>query len=62
MTVDASWCPERSGNRARKVTRRTAIPARYLLACADGHLDEDRGITNTRVEATHCPGDDHKDR
>ncbi|MET8208354.1 DUF1998 domain-containing protein [Streptomyces sp. NPDC005373] len=33
-------CTGRQGDRARKAMRRTAIPARYLLACADGHLDE----------------------
>jgi hypothetical protein len=33
-------CPGRSGNRTRKPARRTAVPARYLLACVDGHLDE----------------------
>ncbi|MFI5981991.1 DrmB family protein [Streptomyces sp. NPDC051555] len=33
-------CTGRSGNPSRKAMRRTAIPARYLLACADGHLDE----------------------
>lgn len=33
-------CTGRKGNRSRKPTRRTAVPARYLLACADGHLDE----------------------
>jgi len=26
--------------RTRKAARRAAMPARYLLACADGHLDE----------------------
>ncbi|WP_232837206.1 DrmB family protein [Lentzea terrae] len=33
-------CTGRTGNRTRKPTRRTAVPARYLLACVDGHLDE----------------------
>ena len=33
-------CTGRSGNRTRKPARRTAVPARYLLACVDGHLDE----------------------
>lgn len=33
-------CTGRAGNRARKPARRTAVPARYLLACVDGHLDE----------------------
>ncbi|QQM43668.1 DUF1998 domain-containing protein [Streptomyces liliifuscus] len=33
-------CTGRAGDGARKAMRRTAIPARYLLACADGHLDE----------------------
>nr|WP_221472584.1 DUF1998 domain-containing protein [Amycolatopsis umgeniensis] len=33
-------CTGRSGNRTRKPVRRTAVPARYLLACVDGHLDE----------------------
>ena len=31
-------CTGRTG--AGKVARRTAVPARYLLACAEGHLDE----------------------
>ncbi|MFJ5228850.1 DrmB family protein [Kitasatospora sp. NPDC088391] len=33
-------CTGRAGSAARKATRRTAVPARYLLACPDGHLDE----------------------
>ena len=33
-------CAGRAGNRIRKPARRTAVPARYLLACVDGHLDE----------------------
>lgn len=33
-------CTGRPGNRIRKATRRSAVPARYLLACVDGHLDE----------------------
>jgi hypothetical protein len=33
-------CTGRTGGRTRKPTRRTATPARYLLACVDGHLDE----------------------
>ncbi|MEU9002525.1 DUF1998 domain-containing protein [Streptomyces sp. NPDC048551] len=33
-------CTGRSGSHSRKAMRRTAVPARYLLACADGHLDE----------------------
>lgn len=33
-------CTGRVGGRSRKPTRRTAVPARYLLACVDGHLDE----------------------
>ena len=33
-------CTGRPGNRTRKAARRTAVPARYLLACVDGHLDE----------------------
>ncbi|MDI5968567.1 DUF1998 domain-containing protein [Streptomyces sp. SL13] len=33
-------CTGRAGSGTRKATRRTAIPARYLLACPDGHLDE----------------------
>lgn len=32
-------CTGRPG-RTHKASRRTAVPARYLLACADGHLDE----------------------
>ncbi len=33
-------CTGRTGDKARKAARRTAVPARYLLACVDGHLDE----------------------
>lgn len=33
-------CTGRSGGGVRKPQRRTAVPARYLLACVDGHLDE----------------------
>lgn len=33
-------CTGRKGSGARKATRRTAVPARYLLACANGHVDE----------------------
>jgi hypothetical protein len=33
-------CYGRSEGRRRGATRRTAVPARYLLACIDGHLDE----------------------
>lgn len=33
-------CTGRAGDRARRPTRRPAVPARYLLACVDGHLDE----------------------
>ncbi|MBL3668431.1 DUF1998 domain-containing protein [Streptomyces sp. M2CJ-2] len=33
-------CTGRAGERTRRPTRRTAVPARYLLACVDGHLDE----------------------
>ncbi len=32
-------CPGRTGQRKSKVPRQ-AVPARYLLACPDGHLDE----------------------
>jgi hypothetical protein len=32
-------CAGRHGDR-HKTARRTAVPARYLLACVDGHLDE----------------------
>lgn len=39
-TFEHTKCTGRSGNRSRKAMRRTAVPARYLLACADGHLDE----------------------
>ncbi|AWS44510.1 hypothetical protein DKM19_27335 [Streptosporangium sp. 'caverna'] len=33
-------CTGRRGDKNRKAARRTAVPARYLLACVDGHLDE----------------------
>jgi hypothetical protein len=33
-------CTGRAGDRSRRPSRRTAVPARYLLACVDGHLDE----------------------
>jgi hypothetical protein len=33
-------CTGRSGDSKRVAVRRTAVPARYLLACVDGHLDE----------------------
>jgi hypothetical protein len=33
-------CNGRAGKGKRKQARRTATPARYLLACVDGHLDE----------------------
>ncbi|GAA2110603.1 DUF1998 domain-containing protein [Kitasatospora saccharophila] len=33
-------CTGRAGDRMRRPTRRPAVPARYLLACVDGHLDE----------------------
>ncbi|MEV1107797.1 MULTISPECIES: DUF1998 domain-containing protein [unclassified Micromonospora] len=33
-------CTGRKGGGSRKATSRTAVPARYLLACVDGHLDE----------------------
>ncbi|WP_016697310.1 DUF1998 domain-containing protein [Actinoalloteichus spitiensis] len=33
-------CPGRSGSRSGKNASRAAVPARYLLACVDGHLDE----------------------
>ena len=33
-------CTGRSGGKDRKARRSAAVPARYLLACADGHLDE----------------------
>jgi len=33
-------CTGRAGSGNRKATSRTAVPARYLLACVDGHLDE----------------------
>jgi hypothetical protein len=39
-TFEHTKCTGRSGNRNRRPMRRPAVPARYLLACADGHLDE----------------------
>ncbi|MCC3766071.1 DUF1998 domain-containing protein [Streptomyces sp. UNOC14_S4] len=39
-TFEHAKCTGRSGNRSRKPMRRPAVPARYLLACVDGHLDE----------------------
>ena len=33
-------CTGRSGDSKRTAARRPAVPARYLLACVDGHLDE----------------------
>lgn len=33
-------CSGRAGDKTRGTSRRTAVPARYLLACVDGHLDE----------------------
>ena len=33
-------CYGRRGGRSPGAQRRTAVPARYLLACVDGHLDE----------------------
>ncbi|ADU49569.1 DUF1998 domain-containing protein [Intrasporangium calvum] len=33
-------CYGRKGQSGRKGVRRPAVPARYLLACPDGHLDE----------------------
>ncbi|MFJ6783875.1 DrmB family protein [Streptomyces yangpuensis] len=39
-TFEHAKCTGRSGNRTRKPMRRPAVPARYLLACVDGHLDE----------------------
>jgi hypothetical protein len=33
-------CTGRGGGGSRKAVRRPAVPARYLLACVDGHLDE----------------------
>ncbi|WP_244296590.1 DUF1998 domain-containing protein [Kocuria rosea] len=33
-------CTGRPGSGPRKARRQTAVPARYLLACIDGHLDE----------------------
>lgn len=33
-------CYGRPGSRSRGASRRPAVPARYLLACIDGHLDE----------------------
>ncbi len=39
-TFEHTKCNGRSGSRSGKAMRRTAVPARYLLACVDGHLDE----------------------
>ncbi|KQV20869.1 MULTISPECIES: DUF1998 domain-containing protein [unclassified Kitasatospora] len=39
-TFEHSKCNGRAGSRTGKAMRRTAVPARYLLACVDGHLDE----------------------
>ncbi|MFE2722832.1 DrmB family protein [Kitasatospora sp. NPDC059327] len=39
-TFEHTKCTGRAGSRARGTMRRPAVPARYLLACADGHLDE----------------------
>ncbi|MFF4427075.1 DrmB family protein [Streptomyces sp. NPDC001549] len=39
-TFEHTKCTGRSGSRSRKAMRRPAVPARYLLACVDGHLDE----------------------
>lgn len=33
-------CKGRAGDRSHKSGPRTAVPARYLLVCVDGHLDE----------------------
>ena len=33
-------CSGRAGARSRGTSRKPAVPARYLLACVDGHLDE----------------------
>lgn len=33
-------CYGRAGSKDRKARARPAVPARYLMACADGHLDE----------------------
>jgi hypothetical protein len=33
-------CTGRTGDHKRRAARRTAVPARYLLACVNGHLDE----------------------
>ncbi|GLX98733.1 DUF1998 domain-containing protein [Herbidospora sp. NBRC 101105] len=33
-------CTGRKGDKNRKPARRPAVPARYLLACVNGHLDE----------------------
>ncbi|MFF4418061.1 DrmB family protein [Streptosporangium sp. NPDC001559] len=33
-------CTGRKGDKSRQAMRRPAVPARYLLACVDGHLDE----------------------
>lgn len=38
--VKCTGRPGPAGGRARKAIRRPAVPARYLLACVDGHLDE----------------------
>ncbi|MGW2540708.1 DrmB family protein [Kitasatospora sp. NPDC001574] len=39
-TFEHSKCNGRAGSHTGKAMRRTAVPARYLLACVDGHLDE----------------------
>ena len=59
-------CTGRTG--AGKAARRTAVPARYLLACAEGHLDEfpydlwvHRG-KNVPVGGVPLPEDDRPDR
>ncbi|MGW2542087.1 DrmB family protein [Kitasatospora sp. NPDC001574] len=39
-TFEHSKCNGRADSRTGKPMRRTAVPARYLLACVDGHLDE----------------------
>lgn len=47
-------CPGRAGSSGRRSGARTAVPARYLLACVDGHLDEfpyDRWVHRGR----RCP-------
>ncbi|WP_291414600.1 DUF1998 domain-containing protein [Actinophytocola sp.] len=33
-------CTGRTGDKTRRTARRSAVPARYLLACVNGHLDE----------------------